>query len=297
MKKIITLLTALTLSGMVTTPLLACGDPAMDTALDIIKKGEGHYELWSLGITGIKKPAAPKCVQKPKLEQKLAPDNIKQLGKNIANKILNTAKSNRILWFSEISESVSDNTKCYDFSINNGEINPTTGEITWPIDATTGRIKVEINYQVGIIKNKKFEQQAQITKTFNLKCDYTVSDYKVYKLANDINAIAISGKKIEVELTNATKVHENDTYNSFSLETKRIIQEAIDSVLKDNHDRNAVTIRVKEIGEKVIKEHNKLTYKITFILKFQDSMIDMSLKPSYDDKIINYNNTILNFYD
>ena len=295
MKKVLTLMSTIAFGSLIVTPVLACSNQQQDSVLKVIINGNGNYNGWesTLSPVGIKKPTGvPIDGQKPEKEQIIKKENLENsLAKLLAQLILDKANIKEPTWF---DSKLKVGTKCYYFTIDNGKIDESTGSRTWDVDATTGRISINITYQVGFVNNdKNFKIEQYIKKTFNIKCFYTQSDYIVYSCVKDVTKL--SDHIVSISVDEESKPAIDKRYVDFSQKTKTVVQEGIIFALNNNLFINSVNINIKGIdGQKVTSlGHNKLELKVNFVISFQDSLIDMSLPSPYDDN--NYDPTILQF--
>ncbi|WP_338979109.1 hypothetical protein [Spiroplasma endosymbiont of Panzeria rudis] len=295
MKKILTLMGTIAFGSGIVTPVLACSDQQQDSILKAITNGNGNYNGWeaTLSKVGIKKPVdVPIDGQRPEKEQVIKNEALENsLAQSLAKLILDKANIKEPTWFDSQLEV---GTKCYYFTIDNGKIDELTKSRTWDVDASTGRISINITCQVGVVNNdKSFKVEQYIKKTFNIKCSYTQSDYIVYSCVSDVTKL--SEQIVPISVDEKTKPDIDKTYADFSQKTKTLVQEGISLALNNNPHVNSVNINIKGIdGQKVTSSGpNKLELKVNFVISFQDSLIDMSLPSPYDDS--NYVPTILQF--
>lgn len=294
MKKILTLMSTFAFGSVIVTPVLACSNQEQDTILKTINSGNDKYNGWesALSAVGINKPTdVPTSNQKPAEKQTISKDVLQNsLAQLLAKLILDKASIKEPTWFNDKLEV---GIKCYNFTINNGSLDESSGARTWDVDAVTGRISIDITYQVGVVNNDKtFNVEQYIKKTFNVKCFYTQSDYVVYSIVDDITKL--SNQIVSIPVDEKSKPIIDKVYTDFSQETKTAIQEGINATIK-NPFINSVNINIKVIdGEKVTSSAtNQLQLKVNFMVSFQDSEIDMSLSSPYDSS--KYNPTILQF--
>lgn len=294
MKKILTLMSTFAFSSVIITPVLACTNQQQDAILKVISNGNDNYDGWDAKLlpVGIKKPTGvPTIDQKPEAQQTISEDALQSyLPQLLAQIILDKANIKEPIWF---NDKLAVGTKCYYFTINNGTLNETKIARTWEVAATTGRINIDITYQVGVIDNdKSFKVEQYIKKTFNIKCFYTQSDYVVYSIVDDITKL--SKQIIPVTVNKDSKPDIDKVYTDFSQATKTAIHEGINATI-NNSFINSANINIKGIdGEKVTSSGtDQLALKVNFIVSFQDSIIDMSLISPYDDN--KYDPTILQF--
>lgn len=294
MKKYLTLMSVLGFGSITVTPVVACADQQQDSILKAISNGSDSYDGWEPTLTpvGITKPNNPPIEdQKPKDEQEISKTALQDkdsLAPLLAKLILDKTSNKDPVWF---NSTLTVGTKCYDFTIDNGS-DEKPGVKSWKVEADTGRISIDITYQFGVVSNDKtFKTEQYIKKTFNIKCDYTQSDYKVYSCVNDI----VSQQTIAISVNEKTKPAIDSIYTDFSQETKTAIQEATNATIK-NPFINSVTINIKGIdGESVKKITDKQSeLKVNFVVSFRDSLIDMSL-PSPFEKNKHYPPTVLQF--
>lgn len=291
MRKILTLVGMLSLSTCAVNPIIACSNQETDGTLKTISSGETEYEGWSLtNNIGINKPNVPGKDQTPKATQEITKNNLVILVQTLAQMIVTKADStNNILWF---DASLNEGAKCYNFSIDNGTASSTTiGNKTWDVNGTTGRIAVDITYQVGVVtKDKAFQSQQQVKVTFKLKCDYTQSDYMVYKTVKSITKIP--SNTLTVTITDKDKPKVKAKFTDLSSNLHGLIQtELVKQTKADNPFVNSVVTIQKGINNEVVSE--QLIIKITFNVQFQDSFIDMAKNSSYDNST--YDPTTIQF--
>lgn len=294
MKKILTLMSTFAFASVIVTPVLACAKQQQDNILKVISNGDSRYNGWETTLLpiGIIKPSGvPTADQKPETEQTIAKVPLTvSLAQLLAKLILDKASMTTPLWF---TNDLVVGSQCYNFTIDNGTLDESTGARTWKVDAVTGRISIDITYQFGIVNDDKtFKVEQYIKKTFDIKCFYTQSDYKVYSCVADITNLA--KQTINVSVDDKSKPTVDTVYTDFTQETKTAIQEAINDAI-GNPFINSINIDIKGItGEKVTNpSNNKWELKVNFVISFQDSLIDMSLPSPYDDS--QYQPTILQF--
>ncbi|WP_375316916.1 hypothetical protein [Spiroplasma endosymbiont of Virgichneumon dumeticola] len=289
MRKILALVGMLTLSSCATSPILACSNQTLDGTLKTISGGDTNYEAWDLNV-GINKPAGiPIKDHQPISKQAITKNNLVVLAQTLAQKIMDKAKSTtNISWF---DASLSEGTKCYNFSIDNGTTDNTTGNKTWDVNGTTARIAVDIIYQVGVVaKDKTFQNQQQVKVTFNLKCDYTQSDYMVNTTVASITGIQNNSLTVTIEDKDKPKV--GATFADLSTNLQGSIKTELVKQTKNNNPYVNIVATIKQgIANEVVSD--TLTIKITFNVQFQDSFINMANNSPYDNSV--YPQTTVNF--
>ncbi|WP_342275874.1 hypothetical protein [Spiroplasma endosymbiont of Nebria brevicollis] len=289
MRKILTLIGMLTLSSCATSPILACSNQTLDGTLKTISGGDTNYEAWDLNV-GVNKPTGkPIKDQQPIPSQTITKDKLVVLAQTLVQKIMDEAKSTtNISWF---DASLSEGTKCYNFSIDNGTTDSTTGNKTWVVNGTTARIAVDIIYQVGVVANDKtFQNQQQVKVTFNLKCDYTQSDYMVNTTVESITHIQNNSLTVTIEDKDKPKV--GTTFADLSTNLQGSIKtELVKQTKNTNPYVNIVATIQQGITDEVVSD--TFTIKITFNVQFQDSFINMANPSPYDSTV--YPQTTINF--
>lgn len=289
MRKILKLLGMLTLSSCAVSPILACSNQTLDGTLKIISGVETSYEAWDLNI-GINKPVdVPTKDHVTIATQEIISDNLVVLAQTLAQKIVNkTGSSDIIPWF---NSNLSEGAKCYNFSIDNGKTDSTTGNKMWYVNDTTAQIAVDITYQVGAVTNNKtFQNYQQVKDTFNLKCDYTRSDYMVYTTVDSIAKIAKNTLEIIIDEKNKPKIGAN--FIDLGTNLQDLIQTELVKKTKFNNPHiNSVATIQKGIDGQVVS--NTFTIYITFNVQFQDSFIDMAKPSPYDGS--DYHYTLIEF--
>lgn len=289
MRKILKLLGMLTLSSYAASPILACSNQTLDGILKIISGGETSYEAWDLNI-GINKPVGNPVKDHTTIAtQEITSDNLVVLAQSLAQKIVAKAGSSDIIpWF---NSNLSKGTKCYNFSIDNDKTDSITGNKIWDVNDTTAQIAVDIIYQVGTVaKDKTFQNSQQVKDTFNLKCDYTRSDYMVYTTVASITKIANNTLEITIDEKDKPKI--GATFTDLGTNLQTLIQIELVKKTKDNNPYiNSVATIQKGIDGQVVS--NTFTIYITFNVQFQDSFIDMAKPSPYDGS--DYHSTLIKF--
>lgn len=255
MQKLLKLLFILSTATTLTLSVTACNQQDLDYILNIIYNGETNYNINDISNQNL----SPELLSTITLKQ--AESQI--LAQKIAEKILQNNKSKTtITWFNGNNPI---NQQCYDFQITNGE-NKSNSDLTWKVQSDNQRFQININYNVGIIKqDKSFEAKQRIKTTFYIKVGTSENDKKIKEWTDQFNKL----DQINVELTNnkITKPEPNTDWSSVKSEVITATYQAIKQKLTWPSALNP-SIQIQNTNDK-INVNNQL--KLGLIVNLGDS--------------------------
>jgi len=276
MKKILTFISVLSIATLMATPIFACtSQPDLDKILTTIANGNDKYDLWNFDPL-VQPPDPATTIPTILPSQTLLKTEQHDPFVKIANEILAKASiSDPIKWY---GSKTAEKTNCYNCTITNGTLDPDGSSKTWDILATTARITVNVNYEVGTVdQNHQFQAQQKVAKTLFLKCCYSNSDYMIQTVTTAIEAKNWNQTKPLKVTIDPTKIpNENTSYTDFATETQITMQETVIEALSTTKYAKTVNIIIKSDQKTSKNVDNTIKIDINFKLIFQDSTMEIT---------------------